>query len=89
MIGMIEAFNAILPDRACASASAASSPGDDQVAVEAEGDGLTAAGVPYRNQYCFVFKLADGKVKQVNEYFCTVHADEVLWPLVEQRQSGS
>jgi hypothetical protein len=31
-----------------------------------------------------VFTLQDGRIRQVNEYFCTIHADEVLWPLVER-----
>ena len=82
MIGMIAGFGAVLPTGLRLSVRNVVA-GGGHVVVEAEGDGLTAAGVPYRNQYCFVFKLADGKIKQLNEYFCTVHADEVLWPLVE------
>jgi ketosteroid isomerase-like protein len=59
---------------------------DDRVAIEAEGNAVTSLGTPYRNQYVFLFTLADGKIRQVNEYFCNVHANEVLWPLVEQAQ---
>ena len=81
MIAMIAGFEAVLPTGLRLSVKNVIA-GGDHVAVEAEGDGVTAAGVPYRNQYCFVFTLADGKVKQLNEYFCTVHADEVLWPLI-------
>jgi hypothetical protein len=29
-----------------------------------------------------VFTLHGGRIKQVNEYFCTILADEVLFPLV-------
>jgi ketosteroid isomerase-like protein len=58
----------------------------DRVAIEAEGNAVTSQGTPYRNQYCFMFTLADGKIKQINEYFCNVHANEVLWPLVEEAQ---
>jgi ketosteroid isomerase-like protein len=29
-----------------------------------------------------VFMLRDGRIRQVNEYFCTLLADKVLWPLV-------
>ena len=83
MTGMIEAFKAMLPTGLNLTILRVIADGDD-VAVEAEGDGMTSTGVPYRNQYCFVFTLENGKIKQVNEYFCTIHADEVLWPLVEQ-----
>lgn len=55
--------------------------GADRVAVEAEGNAVTATGAAYRNHYCFVMTIRDGKVSRVNEYFCTRHADEVLWPL--------
>jgi ketosteroid isomerase-like protein len=86
MTGMIEAFKALLPTGLNFTIHRVIADGDS-VAVEAEGDGMTSTGVPYRNQYCFVFTLEGGKIKQVNEYFCTIHADEVLWPLVEQLQS--
>ncbi|MEO5586114.1 MAG: nuclear transport factor 2 family protein [Novosphingobium sp.] len=82
MIGMIGGFEALLPTGLRLSVHNVVA-GGDQVVVEAEGDGLTAAGTAYRNQYCFVFRLDGGKIKQLNEYFCTAHADAVLWPLVE------
>jgi len=85
MTGMIEAFKAMLPTGLNLAIQRVIADGDS-VAVEAEGDGTTSQGTPYRNQYCFVFTLEDGKIKQVNEYFCTIHADEVLWPLIEQLQ---
>lgn len=88
MIGMIEAFNALIPSGLRFTIVSVIADGD-RVAVEAEGNAQTSAGTAYRNQYCFVFTLAGGKIRQVNEYFCTVHADEVLWPLVEQLQSGA
>lgn len=81
MIGMIGGFETLLPTGLRLSVGNVVA-GGDQVVVEAEGDGLTAAGTPYRNQYCFVFRLAGGKIRQLTEYFCTVHSDEVLWPLV-------
>jgi uncharacterized protein len=61
----------------------------DRVAVEFEGNATLANGKSYCNQYCMVFTLRDGKIKHVNEYFCTILADEVLYPLVtalEQQQ---
>ena len=61
----------------------------DRVAVEFEGNATLANGKSYCNQYCMVFTLRDGRIKHVNEYFCTILADEVLYPLVaslEQQQ---
>ncbi len=55
---------------------------DDRVVVEFEGNGTLVNGEDYCNEYCMVFSLADGRIKQVNEYFCTILADEKLWPLV-------
>jgi uncharacterized protein len=54
----------------------------DRVVVEFEGNAVLCNGASYCNQYCMVFTLQGGKIKQVNEYFCTILADEVLFPLV-------
>ena len=81
MVGTIDAFNQLLPTGLNVSIKSVT-PSGNTVAVEFEGDGTTSAGTPYHNQYCMVFMLAQGKIEQVNEYFCNVHADEVLWPLV-------
>jgi uncharacterized protein len=43
----------------------------DYVVVEARGDNTTIAGKPYCNRYCFVFRLAAGKLKEVTEYLDT------------------
>ena len=40
----------------------------DHVAVEARGANTTKAGVPYCNTYCFVFRVADGKLAELTEY---------------------
>ena len=40
----------------------------DHVVVEARGANTTKAGLPYCNTYCFVFRLADGKLAEVTEY---------------------
>ena len=62
----------------------------DRVVVEFEGDATLANGERYCNQYCMVFTLRDGKIRQVNEYFCTILADQKLGPLLgeieEQRK---
>ncbi len=43
----------------------------DYVAVEARGQSTTKAGIPYNNKYCFIFRLADGKLREVTEYMDT------------------
>ena len=87
MVAMIGAFEALLPAGLRLTVRNLVD-GGDQIVVEAEGDSATSEGVPYCNQYCFVFQMADGKIKRINEYFCTIHADEVLWPLVERMQGA-
>jgi ketosteroid isomerase-like protein len=54
----------------------------DKVVVEFIGNGVLVNGVSYCNEYCMVFTLREGKIRQVNEYFCTKLADEVLYPLL-------
>ncbi len=51
---------------------------DFYVIVEARGDNVTKAGKPYNNEYCFVFRLSDGKIKEVKEYSDTALVDAVL-----------
>jgi ketosteroid isomerase-like protein len=88
MVGMIDEFKKLMPSGLRFTIHNVIADGD-RVAVEAEGNAVTAQGKPYRNQYVFVFTLANGKIKQVNEYFCNVHANEVLWPLVEASGVGA
>ncbi len=44
---------------------------DDFVVVEARGNNLTTKGIVYNNTYCFIFRLADGKLQDVTEYLDT------------------
>jgi hypothetical protein len=41
---------------------------DDVVVVEARGAATTKAGKSYHQSYCYVFRLADGKVCELTEY---------------------
>jgi len=50
----------------------------DCVAVEARGANVTRAGVHYNNNYCFVFRLAGGKLGEVTEYMDTELVTAVL-----------
>lgn len=81
MVGTIAAFNQLLPTGLNIDVKSVTAQ-DNRVVVEFEGDAKTSDGKPYQNQYCMVFMLENGLIKQVNEYFCNIHADEVLWPLV-------
>ena len=44
---------------------------DDLVVVEARGNSKTKKGQPYNNTYCFIYRLEDGKVKELTEYIDT------------------
>ena len=82
MLGVMEAFNDILPTGLNLTVTQVTA-GDGRVAVECTGNGVASSGAAYRNEYCFVMSLRGGRIFQVNEYFCTKHADEVLWPVFE------
>jgi uncharacterized protein len=50
----------------------------DYVAVEAKGRNTTQDGLPYNNTYCYVFYLADGKLRAMTEYLDTELVTAVL-----------
>ncbi|MGL5164985.1 MAG: nuclear transport factor 2 family protein [Afipia sp.] len=52
----------------------------DFVVVEAKGDNVTKAGDRYDNEYCMVWRLENGKVKQVKEYCDSALIERVLGP---------
>src|SRR5258707_15402688 len=41
---------------------------DDLVVVEASGEATTKTARPYNNRYCWIFRLAGGKVRELTEY---------------------
>jgi ketosteroid isomerase-like protein len=43
----------------------------DCVVVESRGEVTTTDGKPYNNNYCFVFRLDGGKVREITEYMDT------------------
>jgi uncharacterized protein len=53
---------------------------DDRVVVEAHGRVTTKEGRPYNNSYCYVFRIADGRVKEITEYFDTQLVATALAP---------
>src|SRR3982074_2481574 len=62
----------------------------DHVVVEAKGDNVTKAGVRYDNDYCLVFRLENGKIKEGREYCASVLTERALgsFPESERRAAG-
>ena len=58
----------------------------DCVVVEARGDNVTKAGVRYDNDYCLVFRLENGRIKEVREYCDSVLTERALGPFPEERK---
>jgi ketosteroid isomerase-like protein len=52
----------------------------EHVVVEAKGQAVTKTGKPYDNEYCFVYRIVDGKVAEVTEYMDTDLACSRLVP---------
>jgi ketosteroid isomerase-like protein len=41
------------------------------VVVQARGQAMTTAGMPYHNEYCFIYRVENGQIKEVIEYLDT------------------
>ncbi len=52
----------------------------DTVVVEAKGDNVTKTGVRYDNDYCMVWRIENGKVKEIREYCDSALIERVLGP---------
>ncbi len=81
ILATIGAFRQLMPEGMRPQIKTTIAEGD-KVVVEFEGHGTLVNGEDYSNQYCMVFSMRDGRICQVNEYFCTILADRVLYPLV-------
>ena len=53
---------------------------DDLVVAEVRGRVATKRGQRYDNTYCFIFRLADGKIREMTEYLDTALVDAALTP---------
>ncbi len=53
---------------------------EDYVVIECRGDVITKEGRPYRNTYCYVCQLDDGKVRELTEYCDTELLTKALTP---------
>ena len=51
---------------------------DDYVVVQARGNNTTKSGKPYNNAYCFVIRIAGGKLREITEYMDTELVSSVL-----------
>jgi ketosteroid isomerase-like protein len=52
----------------------------DVVVIECRGKVTTKAGKPYNQTYCYVCRLADGKVRELTEYLDTEMVSAALDP---------
>ncbi|MGY4624003.1 ketosteroid isomerase-like protein [Bradyrhizobium sp. USDA 4486] len=52
----------------------------DYVVAECRGNATTLAGDLYANTYCFVIRMADGKLRELTEYMDTALVERVLRP---------
>jgi uncharacterized protein len=48
------------------------------VVVEAKGDNVTKTGVRYDNDYCMIWRLQDGRIKEIREYCDSVLTEKAL-----------
>jgi ketosteroid isomerase-like protein len=53
---------------------------EDRVIVQSRGFGTTKSGEAYRNTYCFVFRVRNGRLTEVIEHCDTSLVDRVLTP---------
>ena len=83
IVGAIAGFQRVMPSGLRPKIHEVVAEGD-HVVVEWEGDAVTSEGGRYCNQYCMVFTLKDGRITRIHEYFCGLHTNEVLWPVVEK-----
>jgi uncharacterized protein len=58
----------------------------DYVAIEARGDNVTKAGLRYDNQYCMIWRIENGKIREIKEYCDSTLVERVLGPFPEQRK---
>jgi uncharacterized protein len=52
----------------------------DYVVIQCRGRVTTVSGKPYNNTYCWVIRMADGKMKELTEYCDTALINDALAP---------
>jgi uncharacterized protein len=58
----------------------------DFVVVEARGDNVTRTGQRYDNQYCMVYRIENGKIKEIKEYCDSTLVERVLGSFPDARK---
>ncbi len=61
----------------------------DYVAVEARGDNVTKTGQRYDNHYCMVYRIENGKIKEIKEYNDSDLVERVLGPFPQERKRSA
>ena len=84
IVGTLGAFRDLMPEGMNPTIHSVTAEAD-RVEGEFEGNATLVNGTPYCNQYCMVFTLRDGRIVHVNEYYCTILADEAIGPLLAAR----
>lgn len=57
----------------------------DYVVVQDRGTAETIDGRPYNNTYCHIFRIEEGKIVEVTEFFDTALAQRVLGSVTPER----
>ena len=77
ILAFLHAVSKIFPPGMSSEIRAAYVDGDI-VVLEMVNRSRTASGRPYENEYCFVFEIADGKIREIREYVDTERAREII-----------
>jgi ketosteroid isomerase-like protein len=67
---LLRALQSRLADRYRASADRIIAEGP-YVVVQVRGQAVTTAGTQYNNEYCFIYRVENGQIKEVTEYLDT------------------
>ena len=59
---------------------------DEWVVVEARGDMETHAGERYDNHYCLLYRIENGKIREMREYQDSTLCERVLGPFPKDRK---
>jgi ketosteroid isomerase-like protein len=59
---------------------------DEWVVVEARGDMVTHAGERYDNHYCLIYRIENGKIREIREYQDSTLCERVLGPFPQERK---
>lgn len=86
--GLLGHLRTLLTDRARTVAFNFVAEGDT-VVVEAKGDNVTKSGERYDNEYCMVWRVENGKIKQIKEYCDTALVERVLGPFPKSQSRAA